>query len=1416
MGLTSWIKKKYDEHKFQKAQALSAKGNLEEAIKILQQILETHPFAPKHLLSVYHRQVTESSFYSNVIQNIANLYLVHKELKSVCINFNAYIGNAGKLNIAINYASVLYEKGIVELKPFFIKYSVQYIKCNSRLTTLCHLSASHSLLTELSHCLFDDLSKAYSESKDLNECLRFALLIEPYVSDKRFYETYSNIRFDIIATDRITDETVLNLDILLSDIKSKYKLAQSAINGFLYKELLLAEKLYSNQQYVESLQISQRLLDKYPAAKTIYANSAYQLYKNNSSGISKIDCALLCNTLGQSGMDFIKSIERYVPFASYKKIYKNAVCDLLNVYAKTDNLDNGTKLLKYVWALVPDVEYFSACISWTYESYGHKIVAFILSNTNTFLHKGNYVDAFVNEIIKLSDIEFIISSLEKLLPSYKRIESLYVDQIVRFAGGHEVKESIKRLNRGLKITENQSLINAKVQYCNAYINSNCYDANFITKECKSVIGKHAEAEVMLAQLAIDKAVSAKNIEDKESSIKTALNYNTHHNTPFDQSKYNQKLPEINRILLSLAEQYYTMQDENRAISLLYLLRDNKLNWFEMYGHLKLSAIDKITKTKDALDLLYNIVAEGKNTNANVLESLWHKIISITAISTENQSFDTKIEIYNQLLVKLLKECTTINKSTFEKCVKEKLEQSYLLRGKELEKLGHYDKAINDYSQILGGTHNYPDIMSRLYICKLKSPKILSLLDDYQIDKLLQKTNNKLYQKDLAFRWCLYLINCGQMERVESINERILKNDAQISALCNEEKILRQERILSDLNAQLYKLNSGELTAKEADALEKGLPELLQSINQIAKLPLKTARELKETIRCYTIEKYYEQANYIESQKRLKVKESEYLSDPLALRNIAIMCLCAAEAGQLKDSNYKEFLSIWATAIYQQTLFVQSLDYTSWDDPYVFSLYDALGKMEESGDRLPNNINYSEESDDKTVLIRDVQKALIIRMEVALENNPQYQNFFLSQIEAMDKLAEQNLDTCCVLVAPHMLSLSPQYKRSVTNALSIEVNAHYDNWEDILEIGNLYGINTGTFGNYATAIQYLKDAIASIGSKSLARTAFTQTRVDSIKKFPKIFSTLLSTVKTALNSKISEDTGYEHVISEFGQICKQLDDDGFSYNFSNYINQDVVKKLNNKILDLAKGTEVLVSVYDYCKCNPHIKRNLGNIVESLIYKYIKDGNSNDLGALDKLLSSSRDFDNSVANALTGDSDTPEEIILLQFATNEYRFDVLKSRIEGKSSKIQAQFKKTSTKLISIKINLQLSSVIEGVNNETMTKYAALEKMYDIYKDNRDNDRVCANLATLIPMCVMEYVIPNKFGQQKVINVLEELKYNISSTFRKHTSEINQAYNLIWNQLPYNVRQTLQGSNTNTSLTTEGIALKRGLNYLKSLS
>ena len=108
------------------------------------------------------------------------------------------------------------------------------------------------------------------------------------------------------------------------------------------------------------------------------------------------------------------------------------------------------------------------------------------------------------------------------------------------------------------------------------------------------------------------------------------------------------------------------------------------------------------------------------------------------------------------------------------------------------------------------------------------------------------------------------------------------------------------------------------------------------------------------------------------------------------------------------------------------------------------------------------------------------------------------------------------------------------------------------------------------------------------------------------------------------------------------------------------------------------------------------------------------------------------------------------------------------------------------------------------------------IYELYKKNPNNDRICQNLVTLCDMCIMEYVIADKWGASSVKSILDSLNNNKSAAFNRHKGKLAQSYSNIWNQLDINNRMLLMGRSVpGRSLNDKGWALKAGLDYYKKL-
>lgn len=1409
MGLISWVKDKYYEHKYKSALDFISNGNADGAIEILNKILDKHPLAAEKLLEVYH-SILYNADNNTVLGKVVELYKWQNSLSNHCVAFARQISQLpNRVRFAATYSSTLYKNGIQALEPIFVSCATSIVIHDASISSLTKISDSLPLLSSLSLALFDILKRDFTSHNKINEAYRIALLIEQYQKADEFKIYLANTHFSYLANRQVTSTSISEFDKLFNDAKNRYNLAPSEEKKLIDRVYKLTTDLYSKKDYVGSLLLSQRLIN-IDGAKQIYSTSALKVYQKDKRS-SLVSSETLYKSLGNSGEKFLSGLESFVPYANHSQKYIAEAGIILRAIGQSGDIEKAKSHLSHIWSVAKSDTYLTIPFDTPDPKYCRSLISYILDCTQIFLASTQSLSIFVDKLCTLSDLELVLSSLENLLSKNKPVDNNYIEQVIRFSKQLNFKERINLVNRGLKIKKSQNLYDAKAIAIDEYISAKRYDSEFVIEQSNQLVGIHDEAEVFLAAIALNSAKKSTEIEAQFNNLRTALLFKKRHRNPFNEKKYNNLAKDIQIQCEKFAQQHFT-DNKAKAIELLYLLRDNDFEWYDCYGRLQLNAIDSQSCTEEVLTSLYAIIDEKPQKKCAITSSLWAKAIEMSKTLFSKGAHEKRIAGLEDTLNKVKTKCDSSNREDLEKVIVGTLAKTYLSKGKKSEKAADCVSAIADYttSQTLTPTI---EAEARLYICELKLKKRITKEEKKNISRILNSNPEKKFIQDLAYRYCLFLLQSFEIEEAESVNFSILGNDTDIVTLCNDYRIRKQEQTLDEINGKIDAMTKGQLSAKDALLFGQNIGKLLNNVNLLLKVTKKQSDEIKQFVRCYAIKKFYDEENFVEAEAGLKVQDSQYLSYPIELRNIAIMCLMAAEAKQLTDKNYREFLAIWATAVYQQDLFVKSLDYTLWDDPYTFTLDEALGQLE--NDDLPDNVTYDSADEDNVVSIKEVQKALITRMDVALNDTPEYQKFFAEQIEAMDKLSEQNLDEHCVIVAPYLTSLSDSYKQSVHHALEVEAKAKYDNWEDVVEIGTLYGITNGVFGNYKRAVEYNNEAISSIRSRRQINTKFTSSRVNAIKPFAKLLSTLIAAVSTCLSEDINNDVDYTRVLSNYGGICKLIESDNLNFTFSNYINQSIVSKLNEKSLALADGAKTLFDVYQYCQSNPHLKRNLCNIVEALIHNYITDGESGNLDALDRILTNTREFDDNVVSALTGGSDAPEELMLIIFTQNESKFNALRRRIGGKSIRIRNQFDSSSSKLSDAKVSIELNQIAEKMSKGQLSKSDGFERIYNLYINNKSNKLVCEVLAKLVPPCVIEYIIEGKPGRVKVKSVLDKLKYNMSPTFKANNSEIRQAYSIIWNQLDYSTQMALQGTSIGVSLTPQGQALKQGIDYLKEL-
>jgi hypothetical protein len=121
-------------------------------------------------------------------------------------------------------------------------------------------------------------------------------------------------------------------------------------------------------------------------------------------------------------------------------------------------------------------------------------------------------------------------------------------------------------------------------------------------------------------------------------------------------------------------------------------------------------------------------------------------------------------------------------------------------------------------------------------------------------------------------------------------------------------------------------------------------------------------------------------------------------------------------------------------------------------------------------------------------------------------------------------------------------------------------------------------------------------------------------------------------------------------------------------------------------------------------------------------------------------------------------------------------------------------------------------VSKINAGKMTNYKGLQIMNNSYKLLPNDARVCTNIIALIRMNILDILNDRSNNSSAIYSILDDIKNNISNSFKHNAGELIKTRNEILSQLPAEARTSIiSGINLNS----QGRQLKKGLDYLGKL-
>ena len=838
-------------------------------------------------------------------------------------------------------------------------------------------------------------------------------------------------------------------------------------------------------------------------------------------------------------------------------------------------------------------------------------------------------------------------------------------------------------------------------------------------------------------------------------------------------------------LIQVANQLYESNDTERAYSILSGLATNgseeAISVIVSYRLKETQSIvsseEKYKHSTEAINEIrsFNVTSVAKDTS---FLTLWDERINSLIDNSKKLDNKSAVDIYETVLKEIATSgfAPDVQKIKYASVVKYLVKRKYLI-ARELELSGDMEAASHLYKEInILEAKRTPTLSAlRFTLCKLKTQNVSDVLEHRDnIYTLLRKASAayKSEKEDIAYRFALLLLKAGEDKEASDVLSEFLPNEEHLKKASEQGAVIKAIAKIDDFNTKLASVKDKSLSSNDAVFFINHMLEYAEIIKPILDLPRPILSKYRNKLKNYAIFKLFDEERYDVAFEKLVKEHKDYLDDYTALRNIALVCLNMAETNQITVTNYQDVISIWLTAIYQERLFVKSLDYTSWDDPFTFSLYEAYGHFDEDSiGPLPDNVTLDYSDEDSVVLIKEVQRTLLDRFEAAISENRQFHEFFTFQKDAMDSFIALNLDDKCRLVAPYLAHKDDDLFQDLSDALEHGREQEYDNWENLLSVGAIYQMPQSIYTDYGKAKAYYKECISAIDNvnSSIVSQAFLLSKIELLKRFGKLFSAL----KSYSNSKISalsakDKTDFKNNYNFYLTVCSSLKDNTLSYVFSNYVMQFVVGEVNANSMKKSEAAGYIMSIFALDKNNSRVRENLTTLFEMLA----RDNSSDSTKAVTNVLDRVRNIDTTLYNQLKREHE-------------------------------QA------------KVDNELGELLEKFKKKSISESAALQKVYSLYTSNSNNDAVCEILAQLCVACIMKYVIHQEYGGSSVSSILDKLENNMSITFKNHRGHLREAYNSIWKELPADAKLALQGFNPRAELNSQGRALKKGLDYFKSL-
>lgn len=526
-----------------------------------------------------------------------------------------------------------------------------------------------------------------------------------------------------------------------------------------------------------------------------------------------------------------------------------------------------------------------------------------------------------------------------------------------------------------------------------------------------------------------------------------------------------------------------------------------------------------------------------------------------------------------------------------------------------EAIQQYDTA-KDYAEKSDNKTVQNNSVARIAICHLKRNDKINLNNISEIGN-----SNKNFQRELYYRYAIQLLKNKEFSEAEKIISSHL--NFQSSEIDKLNEILRAEKNnnavkrVEEINTSIEKLYRNSLSTEELKALYESLDTTANEVKVFDEQLSERISAIKPTLFNRLLTQYISAEQY-GSAITIIHKFPKFWESPELLKNLGICCYGYTAKGLLTERNYQTVISGWLTSVFSDKVILKSLNDTTWDDNYTFSLAEAIGSNYSQHDEIPDNVNYDEISE-TNISIGATQKELLQQFETIIHKEIHDTNLSKLVNDFYDKEKEA-LEKVIAVIENDIFFATPHFAKTngLNNEIIEELDNDYHNYsnEEALEAGVPYIKNSNSTVVYQyfyanDLIDKVKTAINCENSVAI-KNLNTKENKQWIDKFESVSELAEDKLFNSISNKISEDDENEKLIPVMEEcILFSSQNAKLKHQYSNYVANYCISKVNENEIDNFKALSLMKGAYLRSPNNPKIVKNFITLIRFNLMDILND-------------------------------------------------------------------------------------------------------------------------------------------------------------------------------------------------------------------